>query len=176
LKRRDFVKMSVLSVPAIALSQAAQEPPKAKTVAAGADRLGETHTLGFSKIAFKASPVDTEGGLFIMEHSNLTKGGLYRHLHPTQDEWLYAMEGDFRVEIGDQKLTLKPGDSVLMPRKVPHVWAQVGETPGKLLIAFTPAGRMEEFFRDFGKTGKLPTDPQVVRAYGLERVGPPLTV
>jgi len=63
-----------------------------------------------------------------------------------------------------------------MPRKVPHVWAQTSDTPGKLLIAFTPAGRMEEFFRDFGKTGKLPSDPEVVRAYGLERVGPPLTL
>lgn len=111
-----------------------------------------------------------------MEHSNLGKGGPYRHLHPAQDEWLYAMEGEFRVEIGDQKLTLKPGDSVLMPRRVPHAWAQVGDTPGKLLIAFSPAGRMEEFFREFGKTGKLPTDPEVVKAYGLERVGPPLSI
>ncbi|SDF00122.1 cupin domain-containing protein [Terriglobus roseus] len=176
MKRRDFVKMGALSVPSFALAQSLPQQSKARTVAAGADRLGETHTLGFSKIAFKASPADTEGGLFIMEHSNLTKGGPYRHVHPAQDEWLYAMEGEFRVEIGDQKLTLRPGDSVLMPRKVPHVWAQVGETPGKLLIAFTPAGRMEEFFRDFGKTGKLPTDPDVVKAYGLERVGPPLSV
>jgi uncharacterized cupin superfamily protein len=86
------------------------------------------------------------------------------------------MEGEFHVEIGDQKLKLKPGDSVVMPRNVLHVSAQVGETPGKLLIAFTPAGRMEEFFRDFGKTGKLPTEPDVVKAYGLERVGPPLSI
>ena len=82
----------------------------------------------------------------------------------------------FRVEIGDKKLTLKFGDSVLMPRNIPHVWAQVGEAPGKLLIAFTPAGKMEEFFRDFGKTGKLPTDANLVKAYGLKRVGPPLSV
>ena len=86
------------------------------------------------------------------------------------------MRGEFRVEIADQKLTLRPGDSVLMPRNTPHVWAQVDEHPGKLLIAFTPAGRMEDFFRDFGRTGKLPSDPGVVRAYGIERVGPPLTL
>lgn len=112
----------------------------------------------------------------MLEHSNLGKGGPFRHLHPAQDEWLYAMEGEFRVEIGDQKLILKPGDSVLMQRKVPHVWAQVGDTPGKLLVAFTPAGRMEEFFREFGKTGKMPTESEAVRAYGLERVGPPLSI
>lgn len=82
------------------------------------------------------------------------------------------MEGVFLLEIGEQKITLNAGDSILMPRKVPHVWAQVGEKPGRLLIAFTPAGRMEAFFRDFGKTGKLPIDSSVVRAYGIEKVGP----
>jgi len=176
MKRRDFVKIGLLVAPSLILAQSGQEPQKTKAVPAGVDRLGETHTLGFSKISFKTSSADTEGGLFIMEHSNLSKGGPYRHVHPAQDEWLYAMNGEFRVEIGDQKLVLQPGDSVLMPRKVPHVWAQVGNTPGKLLIAFTPAGRMEDFFRDFGKTGKLPTEPEVVKAYGLERVGPPLGV
>lgn len=176
MKRRDFVKVGILSAPALALGQSKDSPSKISAVPAGTDRLGETHTLGFSKISFKTSSADTGGGLFIMEHSNLSRGGPYRHFHPAQDEWLYAMEGEFRVEIGDQKITLKPGDSVLMPRNVPHVWAQVSDTPGKLLIAFTPAGRMEEFFRDFGKTGKLPSDPSVVRAYGLERVGPPLAI
>ncbi len=176
MKRRDFVKIGMLAAPSLVLAQSVQERPTAKAVPAGADRLGETHTLGYSKISFKVSPADTGGNLFTMEHSNLGKGGPYRHLHPAQDEWLYAMEGEFRVEIGDQRLTLKPGDSVLMPRKVPHVWAQVSDTPGKLLIAFTPAGRMEEFFREFGKRGKLPSDLEVVKAYGLERVGPPLSI
>jgi quercetin dioxygenase-like cupin family protein len=176
MKRRDFVKIGVLSAPSLLLAQVPQEHPEISVVPSGADCSSETHTLGFSQMLFKISSADTHGGMFIMEHENLTKGGPYRHLHPAQDEWLYAMEGEFRVEIGDQKLTLKRGDSVLMPRQIPHVWAHTGETPGKLLIAFTPAGRMEEFFREFGKTGKLPTDPSVVKAYGLERVGPPLSL
>lgn len=176
MQRRAFVKIGILSAPSLLVAQAVPDPSSARTVAASADRLGETHTLGFSKIAFKVSAAETAGNLFTMEHSNLSKGGPYRHVHPAQDEWLYALEGHFRVEIGDAKLTLQPGDSVLMPRNVPHVWAQTGDTPGKLLIAFTPAGRMEDFFREFGKTGKMPTDPEVVKAYGLERVGPPLTL
>ncbi|HEY9138225.1 MAG TPA: cupin domain-containing protein, partial [Terriglobus sp.] len=161
MERRDFVKMGLLSSPALMLSQSVSAQsvatkPESHVVPADADLLGETHSLGFSRMCFKVSSAETAGGVFLMEHENLTKGGPYRHVHPAQDEWLYAMAGEFRVEIGDQKLTLKPGDSVLMPRKVPHVWAQVGDSPGKLLIAFTPAGRMEDFFRDFGKTGKLP--------------------
>jgi quercetin dioxygenase-like cupin family protein len=173
MRRRDFVRMGALGAPAMMLGQTAVPAPVVK---ADTDRLGEAHSLGFSKMLFKTSGSETGGGLFIMEHENLTKGGPYRHIHPAQDEWLYAMAGEFRVEIGGEKITLLPGDSVLMPRKVPHVWAQVSDTPGKLLIAFTPAGNMEAFFREFGKTGKLPTDPEVVHPYGLERVGPPLAI
>ena len=112
------------------------------------------HSLGFSTIAFKVATGDTGGSLFVMEHSNLAKGGPYRHLHPDQDEWMYALAGEFHVEVGEQKLTLKPGDSVLMPRQVPHVWAQVSDTPGKLLIGFTPAGRMEAFFSGVRQDGQ----------------------
>jgi mannose-6-phosphate isomerase-like protein (cupin superfamily) len=176
MKRREFVTAGLMAAPSLMLGQSITTVPDAKVVPAHADRLGETHSLGFSTMCFKVSSAETAGGMFLMEHDNLTKGGPYRHFHPAQDEYLYALEGEFRVEIGTEKLTLKPGDSVLMPRKVPHVWAQTSDTPGKLLIAFTPAGRMEEFFRDFGKTGKLPSDPDVVRAYGLERVGPPLAL
>lgn len=174
--RREFIRIGLLSAPAVALAQTAETHDDAHLVAAGADRAGESHTLGFSHITFKVAKADTGGQLFVMEHDNLGKGGPYRHIHPDQDEWMYAMAGEFRVEVGDDKLTLKPGDSVLMPRNVPHVWAQVGDTPGKLLIAFTPAGRMEDFFRDFGKTGKLPADAAATKPYGLVRVGPPLAI
>ena len=176
MKRREFVAAGLFAAPSLLLAQSMPTGPDVMVVPAGTDSLNETHSLGFSKLCFKVPGAQTGGGMFLLEHDNLTKGGPYRHLHPAQDEYLYALEGEFRVEIGTKKLTLKPGDSVLMPRKVPHVWAQTSDTPGKLLIAFTPAGRMEEFFRDFGKTGKLPTDPEVVRGYGLERVGPPLTL
>jgi mannose-6-phosphate isomerase-like protein (cupin superfamily) len=174
--------MGVLSSPGLMLAQTVPVVQATKPSASGvvvkadADRLGEAHSLGFSKILFKTSGDETGGQLFIMEHENLMKGGPFRHVHPAQDEWMYAMAGEFRVEIGEQKITLLPGDSVLMPRKVPHVWAQVSDAPGKLLIAFTPAGNMEAFFRDFGKTGKLPTDATVLGKYGLERLGPPLSI
>ena len=176
MKRREFVKLGLLTAPSVALAQISQKHSSVHAVPAGADYADETHSLGFSKLSFKTSSADTLGGMFVMEHSNLAKGGPYRHLHLAQDEWMYAMEGLFRVEVGDRKFMLKPGDSVLMPRKIPHVWAQIGERPGKLLIAFTPAGRMEDFFRVFGRTGRLPTDGAGLNKYGLERVGPPLAI
>jgi len=40
------------------------------------------------------------------------------------------------------------------------VWAYVGTGPGRLLIAFTPAGQMEAFFQAVATTNAMPTqDP-----------------
>jgi hypothetical protein len=42
-----------------------------------------------------------------------------------------------------------------------------------MLIAFTPAGKMEELFRELYKRGgAYSNDPQFFRAYGLELLGP----
>lgn len=40
-------------------------------------------------------------------------------------EWFDCVEGEFVIEIGQARLTRNPGDSVLAPRRVPHVWACV---------------------------------------------------
>jgi hypothetical protein len=65
------------------------------------------------------------------------------------------------------------------PRQVPHAWAFVGDTPGKLLIAFAPANKMEQFFRDNAKRrkdGEYLNDAALYHAYGLELLGPPLSL
>ena len=105
------------------------------------------------------------------------KGGPPRHLHVAQDEWFYAVEGAFVLEIGDARHRLAPGDSVLAPRGGPHVWAHVGEGRGRILIAFAPAGQMEAFFRAVTVHDAMPPqDPALWRAHGMELLGPPLAV
>jgi quercetin dioxygenase-like cupin family protein len=145
-------------------------------VAAGEDRFGEHRGLGVSTIHFKVCPQDSHG-LLILENTFHEKGGPPRHLHPDQDEWFYAVEGEFIIEVAQERFGLKPGDSLLAPRQVPHVWAYVGDTRGRLLIAFMPAGKMEAFFREVTKTNAMPRqDPALWRAHGMEVLGPPLPV
>ncbi len=149
----------------------------AHRIAAGEDRFGEHHGLGVSVLDFKLAARETDGGLFVVENSFHEKGGPARHLHHEQDEWFYALEGEFTFEIGQEHLTLKPGDSVLGPRRVPHVWACTGGGTGRILIAFAPAGRMEEFFREITRANAMPPqDPALWHAYGMELLGPPLAV
>ena len=141
------------------------------------DRFAAERGHGISRLKFRLSSVDTDGRLFLTEQTMLAKGGPPRHLHHEQDEWFYILEGEFIIEVGVQRYTLNPGDSVFAPRKIPHVWANVGSPPGRILIAFTPAGAMEAFFDLTTKANAMPgLDPDLWRAHGMEVVGPPLAI
>ena len=82
--------------------------------------------------------------------------------------------------IGAQRFRLGPGESVLGPRRVPHAFVYDGVGPGRILIGFTPAVRIEQFFRDLEKRGEYfgngsPEDRELAhRLYGIVNVGPPL--
>ena len=180
MERRSFLSAAIAAAPLPLIGQS-NAPASAKGVrlSRGEDRLGERHTIGVSTTDFKVLTKDTRGGLFVMEHTSPRRGGPPRHLHHNEDEWFYVIEGDYIAEIGSDRFHLKPGDSILGPREVPHAWAFVGENPGRLLIAFAPANKMEAFFRDNAKSnkdGKYLNDADVYRAYGLELLGPPLSV
>jgi mannose-6-phosphate isomerase-like protein (cupin superfamily) len=181
MKRRSFLKTAAAAFPvagleAFAFGQASATPPPSQIhpVEVGQDRFGEAHSLGFSTILFKTVPRETNGGLFVIEHKNLTKGGPPVHLHHNQEEWWYVMEGEVLFQMGDSRKLLHAGDSILGPRGVPHGFTLVGEKPGHMLIAFTPAGKMEQFFRDVAVPNGPKMDAATFSKYDMEYVGPPL--
>ena len=96
--------------------------PSLLRVAANEDQFGEHRSLGVSQITFKVTPNDSNG-IFIIENTFHEKGGPAKHLHYDQDEWFYALEGEFLLEVGNEQVKMKPGESILAPRKIPHVWA-----------------------------------------------------
>jgi mannose-6-phosphate isomerase-like protein (cupin superfamily) len=188
MKRRSFLKASAALLPAaglqnFALAQASSVSPtitspsdQVHIVGAGQDGFGESHSLGFSSILFKVLPRETGGGLFVIEHIHLANGGPALHYHLHQEEFFYVMEGEVLFQVGDRRVRLRSGESVLGPRNIPHTFTSVGETPGRLLIAFTPAGLMEEYFRAAVQPGASFRDPEFNRRFGVVVVGPPLTV
>ena len=140
-------------------------------VAAGEDRFGEHRGLGISVIDFKVVPTDSSG-LLVIENTFHAKGGPARHLHFDQDEWFYAVEGEFIVEVGQERIRMNPGNSLLAPRQVAHVWAHIGDARGRMLITFMPAGQMEAFFREVTRADAMPPqDPDLWRAHGMELLG-----
>jgi quercetin dioxygenase-like cupin family protein len=178
IERRPFLRAAMAAVPLAVLGQSIKTsgPVKVALIHGAEDRFGQHHTIGVSLTDFKVSSQDSSGALFVMEHTNRKKGGPPRHLHHNEDEWFYAIEGEYIVEVGSERYRLKSGDSILAPRELPHSWAFVGDTAGKMLIAFAPANKMEEFFRNRPPSGAYRNDAELYRAYGMELIGPPIPV
>jgi mannose-6-phosphate isomerase-like protein (cupin superfamily) len=146
-------------------------------VVRGDDRLGEHHSLGIGLLSFKVLTEDSQGTLLALELVHHAKGGPPRHLHHAQDEWFYVVEGEYVIEVGDERFRMKPGDTVFGPRGVPHAWMHVGDGLGQIGFAVTPAGQLEAFLRQLSKMGAMaPQDPAFWPPYGMELVGPPLDV
>jgi len=181
LKRRNFLKSAAFTFP-FALSQPIVLDAKptdfpikdARVVLAGEDIESQNRSLGFSRISFKISTQETGGNFFLFEHSNLLPGGPPLHLHYNQEEWFYIIEGQVLVQIGKERIQLKPGDSVLAPRKIPHAFTAVGATPAKMHIGYSPAGKIEQFFRVLANGKPVVWDAAFFRKYDCELLGPPL--
>lgn len=151
-------------------------------VSAGHDRFErQRKVFGAMPFAIKLTAQDVGDGWLILEQANAYRGGPPRHLHHDQDEWFYVIEGEYVVEVAGQQYPLGPGDSILAPRKVPHTWALVGQSAGRMLIAFQPAGQMEAFFDIATTWPQVPQKPtpelrELFSIHGMEIMGPPLEV
>jgi mannose-6-phosphate isomerase-like protein (cupin superfamily) len=149
-------------------------------VPSGQNRLEEALQIGGTfPLQIKVSTADSHGALFLFEHADMGPGGPPRHFHYEQDEWFYALKGEFAFEVGDDAFTLRPGDSLFAPRMIPHVWAHVEDTPATLLLGVQPAGSLEAFFREGVEMATLPGPEEAARlfaAHGMKVVGPPLSV
>lgn len=120
---------------------------------------------------------DTNGALSISEYTGYTKGGPPLHIHPFQDEVFIILEGEHLFQVGEDKHHLKAGDTIFLPRTVPHTFAQITEK-GKMFFLFQPSGKMENFFRNISNLTSQPTPEQGVKiweGHDMKVVGPPLS-
>ena len=127
----------------------------------------------------KVSGKDTDGDLAIFEQTGLSQGkGTPLHVHPFQDEVFYVLEGHYYFQVGEQKQHLHVGDSIFLPRKVPHAWTQVSEK-GRMTVILQPAGKLEDFFVTMAALKKEPTPKEIAQIFmdnDMKIVGPPLKI
>lgn len=126
----------------------------------------------------KVSGKDTNGNLAVFDlTTRAPKQGPPLHIHHGQDETFVVQEGEYALLVGGEKMRLTAGDTVFLPRNVPHVWAQVSEQ-ARMTIILQPAGLFEECFVAMARL-KEPTKEQIAqlfKAHGMSIVGPPLAV
>ncbi|NIJ52483.1 cupin domain-containing protein [Dyadobacter arcticus] len=125
----------------------------------------------------KISGSDTNGGLAIFEQTSLSQGrGTPLHVHPSQDEIFYVIEGSYQFLVGGEKFSLTTGESIFLPRTVPHAWTQASPK-GKMLVTMQPAGKLEDFFITMAALDHEPTPAEVAKIFEaneMKVVGPPL--
>ena len=155
---------------------------KGFTVKSGEARFGEHYKMRgvtLNQLDIKVSSKDTNGELAVFEQTGFTpKGGPPLHIHPFQDELFVVIEGDYHFQVGEDTYQLKAGDTIFLPRKVPHAFVQLTEK-GRLIVTYQPAGKMEAFFEKTTTWITPPSHDEIVQTFkdhDMIVVGPPLTV
>lgn len=195
MNRRDFLAISSAAVLAelpprsAGLPQNSTQPAQASGQAAGWQALlvragftrqpdGATVAASQQQIVVRSS--DSEGRLAVFlvpvgQHE--TYRGAPLHVHHEQDEWIHILAGEFVAEVGGKRMRLKPGDSLLMPMRIPHRWSVAGEAHCGAVHLYTPAGLMDMSW-DL-KPGEKPEILEQHKAefekHGLTLLGDPLT-
>ena len=127
----------------------------------------------------KISGKDTDGSFAMFQQTSLSQGkGTPLHVHPLQDEVFFVIEGSYYFQISEDKYTLSTGESIFLPRNVPHAWTQVSEK-GKMNVIFQPAGKLEEFFLTMSNLDREPTSQEMAKIFldcEMKIVGSPIKI
>lgn len=57
------------------------------------------------------------------------------------------LEGDLRVLAGDRIRTVRQGESLVVPKFMPHAFGATPDSPARVLIVLTPGVERFEYFR-----------------------------
>lgn len=68
------------------------------------------------------------------------------HIHPTQDEFIYMLEGRLDLVLDGQESHALPGDLIKLPRNIPHGLFNKSNAPVKCLFWVAPTGRLYDLF------------------------------
>lgn len=120
---------------------------------------------------------DTNGVISVVESQDAPAAGPPPHIHHREDETFQILEGNYEFTVGGKTITAGPGATLFAPRGIPHTYRCVGQTPGRLSVAITPAG-FEGFFEEVGALSPqeqqdIPRVVQLGLKYGLEFPPPP---
>ena len=109
----------------------------------------ETFTVMGITVAVRASGDDTGGAYSLLEQT--VPPGKGSPLHTLQDDKLiYVAEGEVAVTLGDTTRPVAAGGSALIPRGVPHNFANRGDRTARILVVTSPGGH-EGFMRGMGE-------------------------
>jgi len=130
-------------------------------------------------IKIRVSGSDNGGAVAVLEVQTKPDDGAPLHVHHVENEWFYALEGQYDIKVGDEIFHLTPGGSVYASKLIPHTFHDVSEKGSKLLVVAQPAGHIEAFAVDLFKliaSGSREESAMgaLFQRHDMEILGPPL--
>ena len=129
----------------------------------------------------------SDSGLTLVEFVAPRGFGPPLHRHTEEDELMYVLDGEIRIDLGDGESTVaSAGAAVTLPHGIPHTW-QVLSDEARFLTVNAGRHHGPSFDRFVGALG-TPTDPKalpdpieidpghvarVCAEHGIEVLGPP---
>lgn len=179
MKRKQFLTAGLLSIPLISLRGiAGGDRTKAPFVVPANKNKNNNvdYFQGRNLNNLKISGQDTDDALCMFEYVGVDKIGPPMHVHFKQDEVFVVVSGRFRFVVGDRTELLTAGDTIFLPRDIPHTWVQLSDE-GRMIYLLSPAGKFERFFDKLNSL-KGPLSPQeldqITLEHDMKNVGPPL--
>ena len=100
---------------------------------------GQARWWGGGLAVIKTSAADTGGQMTILEVTEPAGAEAPLHVHHSEDEAFWVLDGDVRFEIGEATIEAHAGDYAFGPRHIPHRYT-VGEEGCRMLFILTPGG------------------------------------
>jgi len=142
----------------------------------------ETIQVGAMQLRFLRSKHDTGGALDLFEVLVPPNSRMpVPHYHRDWEETVYGLEGTITFTVAGERVELKAGGDLFIPRGVVHGFINETQAMAKMLSVLTPGVLGPEFFREMGAlmAGGAAPDPakagEIMKRHGLIPAPPPQT-
>jgi quercetin dioxygenase-like cupin family protein len=101
------------------------------------------------------------------------------HYHRDWEETIYGLEGAISFTVAGERVEVRPGEVLFIPRGIVHGFINETQAMAKMLCVLTPGILGPEFFREMSAlmAGGAPPDPakvgEIMKRHGLIPAPPP---
>lgn len=120
---------------------------------------------------FLLTSLNSPGTLGLFEAVVPPGGGNPPHTHNLEDESFYVLEGTLRFTVNDTFFDARAGDFIYAPRGSIHNFANISDSPARILISVTPSATFEAFAAECGaKWAGEDIPPQHIQQDAISRM------
>jgi quercetin dioxygenase-like cupin family protein len=135
--------------------------------------------VGELTVRFHVDPQQSGGSVSVFEAGVPVNARMPApHSHDSFDETVFGLDGVTTFTVGGERVDLKPGESVFIPRGVIHGFTNEGDVDSRMLCAISPGLLGPAYFEEVAAVLAVGGPPdiakigEVMRRHGLTPVPP----